>query len=91
MRELAKDFPAGQFDPYLLVLSDTTGTNSLLTEKGYKAGPVEAGAGVIPLQLAMLFCSGLGSRWGVKNGYPNWNPGIGGNIFRFSQNKRYHL
>ncbi|CAJ1437635.1 unnamed protein product, partial [Effrenium voratum] len=36
MRELAKDFPAGQFDPYLLVLSDT-GTNSLLTEKGYKA------------------------------------------------------
>ena len=33
MRELAKDFPAGQFDPYFVVLTGDT----LISEEGYKA------------------------------------------------------
>eukprot|EP00435_Cladocopium_sp_Y103_P040092 s1694_g10.t2 len=33
MRELAKEFPAGQFDPYFVILSGS----ALLSEEGYKA------------------------------------------------------
>eukprot|EP00931_Biecheleriopsis_adriatica_P065822 TRINITY_DN40294_c0_g1_i1.p1 TRINITY_DN40294_c0_g1~~TRINITY_DN40294_c0_g1_i1.p1 ORF type:complete len:784 (+),score=130.11 TRINITY_DN40294_c0_g1_i1:263-2353(+) len=42
LRELHKQFPAGRFDPYTLVLTDTsasrgTASNALLTESGYES------------------------------------------------------